>query len=188
MQYDFCPTCHKVKSIYGEMTGYTQPTLTGALSPLYGYNFSTNSAATVAQTTNSFAYTPSTSTAITFQQPLGIEFCTCPSAEMVDKASRDAVYTERNKCVALLVSMALGLGLKAGIGLHEDKEGEEWDDDWRHIAFIDLPSGQVSWHLHDSEMEWFKGVPKYTGKYDGHSTEIKYERILEMCKYPNDEE
>ena len=193
MPYNFCPKCHKVTSAYG----YDTLTATTSSFP-FNYTFQPNSTATVTQITGGSAYIPSTSAAITFQQPLSVEFCTCRveadheaydnAIERLHKKELDDVYTERNKCVALLVSMALGLGLNAGIGLHEDKEGEEWDDDWRHIAFIDLPSGQVSWHIHDSEMEWFKGAPKYTGKYDGHSTETKYERLLEMCKYPDDEE
>lgn len=180
MQYNFCPTCHKVTSVYNNTSSYN-PTLTGVTSftPFTpNYVVQPDSAATVTQTTNSFTYTPAASTAITYQQPLAVEFCTCPPVEMVEKSVLNAVYTERNKCVSLLVKMALQLGLHAGIGLHEDREGEAWDEDWRYIAFIDLPSGQVSWHLHDSEMEWFEGIPTYTGAYDGHSFTEKYERVL----------
>lgn len=95
------------------------------------------------------------------------------------KAQKDAAYTERNKCVALIARMALALGLKAGIGQHEDKEGEDWEDDWRNIIFIDLPSGQISWHIHDSDVSMFAFLPKYDGKWDGHDTEEKYRRVLE---------
>lgn len=185
MQYTFCPKCNKVLSVHNTFPA----------------NYAAPYSATLTSSSSSgtFTYTnPNTFQPTTTVYPLSVEFCTCrieadqdvydDAIGRLHKKELDDVYTERNKCVALLVSMALGLGLKAGIGMHEDKEGETWDDDWRHIAFIDLPAGQVSWHLHDSEMAWFEGAPKYTGKWDGHSTETKYERILEMCKYPDDEE
>ena len=61
------------------------------------------------------------------------------------------------------------------------------------IVFIDLPTGQVSWHIHDSEFPMFDHLqwhPRasternkwYSGKkaapiWDGHTTEEKYERL-----------
>lgn len=92
--------------------------------------------------------------------------------------AKDEAYTERNKTVAGLAHLALGLGLKAGLGKHVTKEGEEWDADWMNIVFIDLPSGQVSWHIHDSELERFGFLPRYEGKWDGHTTAEKYMRVI----------
>lgn len=89
---------------------------------------------------------------------------------------KDSVYAERNKCVALIARMALALGLEAGLKEHE---GENWDDDWRNIVFIDLPSGQVSWHIHDSELPLFWFLSEYKGEWDGHTTEEKYRRVIE---------
>ena len=91
----------------------------------------------------------------------------------------DSVYTERNMCVALLLRMALRLGLPAGLGQHKDVPGEEWDEEWRNVAFLDLPSGQVSWHIKVDEMKFFSGLPCYTGAWDGHSTAEKYRRVLD---------
>lgn len=54
-------------------------------------------------------------------------------------AQKDAVYSERNRCVALLARMAIALGCRAGIGQH-DPDDTFWDDEWRNIVFIDLPS------------------------------------------------
>lgn len=90
-------------------------------------------------------------------------------------ANINDVYKERDMCVALIARLALALGYDAGIGRHV---GEEWEDDWRNIIFIDLPSGQVSWHIHDSELEWFQFLPEYKGSWDGHTTEQKYQRVL----------
>lgn len=91
----------------------------------------------------------------------------------------NAVYAERNNCVVLIAKMALDIGLRVGLGLHADVEGEGWENDWRHIVFIDLPAGQVSWHMHDSELHKFAFLPVYGGVWDGHDTEEKYRRVLE---------
>lgn len=96
----------------------------------------------------------------------------------------DSVYSERNKCVALIAQMALSMGLTAGIGKHP-AEDAEWEDDWRNIIFIDLPAGQCSWHIHDSEIPLFSFLPEYAGKWDGHDTEEKYRRVLDPVLPPS---
>lgn len=88
---------------------------------------------------------------------------------------KNAAYAERDKCLVLMALMAQRLGLKVGIGRHV---GADWDDDWRNILFIDLPAGQVSWHIHDSETSMFYFVGAYDGVWDGHTTEEKYQRVL----------
>jgi hypothetical protein len=87
---------------------------------------------------------------------------------------RDRAYTERNLCVALIAQYAPWLGHKVGIKEHV---GEEWEDGWRNVLFIDLPTGQVSWHLQDSELENFPEISCYPGEWDGHTTEEKYKRV-----------
>ncbi|MGH8527509.1 MAG: hypothetical protein ACREXY_25855, partial [Gammaproteobacteria bacterium] len=77
---------------------------------------------------------------------------------------KNAAYAERNKCVIALARLALMHGLRAGVGQHV---GEDWEDDWRTIVFIDLPTGQVSWHFHDSEKPMLADMPKYEGAWDG---------------------
>src|SRR6266851_4890124 len=62
---------------------------------------------------------------------------------------RNKAYAERNMCVALIARLSEMLGYKVGMKRHE---GEDWEDDWRHVIFIDLPNGQLSWHIHDSEL------------------------------------
>lgn len=48
-----------------------------------------------------------------------------------------------------------------------------------HEVFIDLPTGQVSWHVHDSELALFDFLPTSDQRcWDGHSTDEKYERLL----------
>lgn len=112
----------------------------------------------------------------------GISFSTATLTEYETVfTQKDAAYAERNKCVALIARMAIALGLRAGLGRHEE-EDKSWEDDWRNIVFIDLPSGQVSWHIHDSDLPMFEFLPKYHGVWDGHTTEEKYQRVLEALK------
>lgn len=69
----------------------------------------------------------------------------------------DERYRARNAHVYAALSHATALGYPCGI-------------DWEHpdfpAAYIDLPTGQVSWHL-----------PRYVNGWDGHSTRVKVERI-----------
>lgn len=94
------------------------------------------------------------------------------------RQQKDGAYAERNKLVAFLAHMALSLGWKAGVGQHPE-EDTSWERDWRTIVFIDLPTGQVSWHFHDSEEALLLGLPAYEGAWDGHSNPEKWSRVLD---------
>lgn len=85
------------------------------------------------------------------------------------RAALDGAYNERNRLVAFLARLfPSGLKYTAIPG---------WDEAWHGCVYIDLPTGQASWHYHDSEAYLFDGLPPYSGDWDGHSTELKYERI-----------
>jgi hypothetical protein len=90
-------------------------------------------------------------------------------------AAKDAAYQERDRLVAALSKI-----FPAFLERHSE-EDKTWDDDWRWIVFILLPSGQVSWHIHDSELGMFDHVPRLVGhKWDGHTTPEKYERLAKL--------
>jgi hypothetical protein len=85
---------------------------------------------------------------------------------------KDAAYLERNQVVAALAKcFPSGLARTAIEG---------WSEDWHGCVYIDLPSGQVSWHFHDSQAYLFDGLPQYTGKWDGHDTPEKYRRVAAL--------
>jgi len=103
------------------------------------------------------------------------------------KARKDRAYWERNQVVALLCKMSLALGY---LVWRTRTDIEDWDASWHNCVYIGLPTGQVSWHYHDSDMETFAFVPDDLEiAYDGHSTDEKYERVKE-CEpfnvYKND--
>lgn len=91
---------------------------------------------------------------------------------------KDLAYLERNRCVALLASLALAAGWCAGtrrIAI------EGWSEDWHGCVYIELPAGQVSWHYHDSHAHLFAHLPAYPGEWDGHDTAEKYRRVHEQA-------
>lgn len=86
----------------------------------------------------------------------------------------DAVYAERNRLVALLARI-----YPSGIG-KTDIEG--WDPEWHNVVYIDSPMGQLSWHFHDRDAWMFSDLDFYPGTWDGHSTELKYERLASIWR------
>lgn len=91
--------------------------------------------------------------------------------------SKNLAYSERNQMLAAFCRIAIASGFTAGIGRHE---GEDWDNDWRNIVFMDLPTGQISFHIHDSELPLFAFLPIYKGEWDGHDTDTKWQRLLSL--------
>lgn len=82
----------------------------------------------------------------------------------------DAGYQERNKLVAFLTKL-----YPSGVR-RTDIQG--WGACWQNCVVIDLPCGQASWHYHDDEAYLFAHLPPYTKKWDGHTTDEKYEKML----------
>jgi hypothetical protein len=84
---------------------------------------------------------------------------------------------ERNRLVALIAKL-----YPSSLERHAD---QTWTppEDWRWVAFIDLPTGQATWHLHDSHLSFFSKIPREAGrKWDGHSTEEKYKRLEALSR------
>jgi hypothetical protein len=89
--------------------------------------------------------------------------------------SKNLAYSERDKMLLTLCHLALQKGLTAAIGKHE---GEDWEDEWMNVIYIELPTGQVSFHIHNTEVEMFFFLPKYFGQWDGHTTDQKWQRLF----------
>jgi hypothetical protein len=100
------------------------------------------------------------------------------------QAEKDAAYRERDRVVALVARMAISLGWRAGLRSHEPDPDPTWDEDWKNVVLIDLPSGQVSWHYHDSERPLFASLPPYPDHWDGHDTAEKYRRVEAAAAQP----
>lgn len=90
------------------------------------------------------------------------------------KARKDGAYLERNRVVAALAQCFPAGVAKTAI--------EGWDEEWHGCVYIDLPTGQVSWHYHDSHAYLFEGLPSYMQPWDGHDTEEKYRRVAQVTR------
>ena len=82
-------------------------------------------------------------------------------------------YFDRNQSVMVMAKMAMKLGYK--VGLKTDPDEPDWP-----VLMIDLPTGQVGWHLPRKEVagEW----PDYDGEWDGHTLEEKRKRMMEFLR------
>ena len=76
---------------------------------------------------------------------------------------KDTDYDARYPLVFSALAIALHLGMEAGVRV--DPEEPEWP-----VVFIELPTGQVSWH-----------VPRHVKEWDGHTTEEKFGRMARFC-------
>lgn len=85
------------------------------------------------------------------------------------RAEKDEAYRQRNHLVAALASL-FPSGIRA-------TNIEGWEPDWHGCVFIDLPSGQISYHYHDSQAPLFADLPPYTKKWDGHDKETVHKRL-----------
>lgn len=67
-----------------------------------------------------------------------------------------------------LVWQALALAVECGIaaGVRIDPAEPEWP-----VVYIDLPTGQTSWHM-----------PQFANEWDGHDTTEKYRRVREFVE------
>lgn len=81
------------------------------------------------------------------------------------------LYDERARVVVALALASRALGHRIGFAV--DPKEPDWP-----VLFIDLPTGQVSWHLTQAQRVDLAGdIGDYGGVWDGHSTAEKYERL-----------
>jgi hypothetical protein len=92
---------------------------------------------------------------------------------MSNQSTPQEAYYDRNQAVMLAAKLAEQLGLNVGVRADVDEPG------WT-LIYIDLPSGQVSWHLPDAELVgWW---PEYPSDWDGHSVEEKRRRVINFLQ------
>ncbi len=84
-----------------------------------------------------------------------------------ERRTNDA-YAERNRLVALLSKLFPG-------SLEVDPKEPDWP-----VVIIELPTGQVSWHVPKAQLEWFVHLPSGLFVWDGHTTDEKHRRIEAM--------
>lgn len=91
-----------------------------------------------------------------------------------DEEKKQEHYDIRNNQIYEAVFFARNAGLKAGFCIHTPVQeiiDNNWDERWGVVAYIELPTGQVSWHIESPDI-----------KYDGHTYEQKHQRIQNFLK------
>ena len=88
--------------------------------------------------------------------------------------AKDGAYRERNMLVCALTKV-----FPSWLARHPETD-TEWENDWRWIIFVQLPTGQASWHIHDSERAMFDHLPVGMNSWDGHTNDEKYQRIAAL--------
>lgn len=81
-----------------------------------------------------------------------------------DTPAVEALYAHRNTLVLTALALARQAGIPAGIG-HDPHDVHPV------VVYLQLPTGQVSWHL-----------PAHAAGFDGHSTAAKYQRIYAFLR------
>ena len=103
------------------------------------------------------------------------------------KKQKDNAYWERNQLVSALSRL-----FPSFLSKHPE-EDKEWDDDWRTIVIIKLPTNkaaekeinqQLSWHIHDTDIPMFDHLQYRDFGWDGHTTEEKYRRLRDLIFNP----
>lgn len=91
----------------------------------------------------------------------------------IQSSTLDDAYFDRNQAVLALARLARAQGYP--VGLKIDPNEPDWP-----ILMIDLPTGQVGWHLPKAEIvgRW----PAYEKPWDGHTLEEKRERIRRFVR------
>jgi len=85
-------------------------------------------------------------------------------------------YFERNAVVAALARL-----FPSGLA-RTDIPG--WEPEWHGCVYIDLPTGQVSFHYHDRDGHLFKGLPPYNKPWDGHDKATALARLAQLEARP----
>jgi hypothetical protein len=88
------------------------------------------------------------------------------------RADKDQAYLERNHLVAALARLYPS-GIRA-------TNIPDWSPDWHGCVYIDLPSGQISYHYHDSQAHLFVDLPLYTKEWDGHDKDVVHARLAAL--------
>jgi hypothetical protein len=85
------------------------------------------------------------------------------------------LYTERAQCVLALARAAKAAGCV--VGFRNDPALDEVEAARWPVLFIDLPTGQVSWHLTIEDRRSAADIDIYLGEWDRHDTAEKYRRL-----------
>lgn len=92
--------------------------------------------------------------------------------EKLQSSSLDEAHQDRNMLALAFAKVCIDSGYVVGI-----KEDPEENDNWP-VLFIELPTGQVSWHIPRNEL--IGDISQYSGCWDGHTLKEKRDRLKDF--------
>src|SRR5258705_9620523 len=93
---------------------------------------------------------------------------------MTETEEKNEAYRQRNYLVAALARLFPSGITRTAI--------PDWDPEWHGCCFIDLPSGQISYHYHDREAHLFADLPPYEKPWDGHDKDTVHRRLMSLTR------
>lgn len=90
-----------------------------------------------------------------------------PARSWRGKAMCEAVYRERHHVIAHLAAIYPSVMM-----LNADTEEPDWP-----VLYVELPTGQASWHISPADMDLFHHVRIGEATWDGHDVAEKYRRL-----------
>ena len=87
---------------------------------------------------------------------------------------KDGAYDERMHLVAALARL-----FPAGI---RDTNSLDWTPAWKGCVYIDLPTGQISYHYHTRHAHLFRDLPPYDKPWDGHTKDDVHARLAALWR------
>src|SRR5712664_2612636 len=94
---------------------------------------------------------------------------------MTETKEKNEAYRQRKYLVAALTRLYPSGTRSTNI--------EGWDPGWHGCVYIDLPTGQISYHYHDREAHLFADLPPYWREWDGHDKDCVHRR-LDALRWP----
>lgn len=94
--------------------------------------------------------------------------------EIIDRLEKtvDSAYHERNVLVSVLSKLYTSYQCKTEI--------DGWDPEWHNCVYIELPTGQVSYHFHDRDAALFAHVEHHSVLWDQHTKDDVHRRWLAL--------
>ena len=87
-------------------------------------------------------------------------------------ARKDAAYDERMHLVSAIARL-----FPSGI---RDTTDPGWTPAWKGCVYIDLPTGQISYHYHTRHAAMFERLPPYNKPWDGHDKATVHARLAAL--------
>lgn len=92
-----------------------------------------------------------------------------------ERKSRERAFYERNQLVSALTKL-----FPSYRSIHMDTEN--MGKSWTNIVYVELPTGQASWHIHDDDLVFFEHLQLKANNWDGHTTAEKYNRLRDLSR------